>query len=1640
MKKIISVILCLLVLLNPFIHTANATSETNDVTTEEEDIPVIFTEVYPNDKSNSHIAGAGNNDLFEFVEIFNTTDDDINFNSLYKVRYDYLTNSKDLAVTAVDDKTNIKAIIPRNSSAVLWIERTSTKITGTAAKVTEEDFREYHQIRAEVPVFKLRGQDGLANTNRGFYITQKENKDNIISHVHWTSEEVGDGLSYHTKIPHSGTTMDSFENKGEPTPGVVKGEQLEFSSNTEPIIIHSPVNSIQTGTDLTINFIVDDADHNSLEVNLYYRMNPYSEFREVTIEPKQSSEYSYTIPADSIPSDVIHYYIEASDGITQVKSDTFEIGVVDHEKGNTAPPILITEMTPNPAGDFRKGAGNQYEFVEIYNNSDEVLNLKGYTLFYLYPNNSAAPKKWTISEETAIEPYKTGIIWFAKEAVRDGFTKVEDFNIHYNSSVSNNHIVSYDNKNSVDFNLPNTTKRGFAISSSDSLDDMIVEAWYDASGIDSQDRMLDDVKNSAVLFRFPESGKSMERTATRPYSTPGSIDKGQVPEVTGQDLVAPLIDHSQPFYQMQSGTNKKITITSNEKLTKATLVFGRGENPLTDFINHVDMTLKEHAEGRYIYEANLKITDVGVYRYMVHTEDASGNITKVPYNSRGNQITVIEEALEIEIPNVGLSLTDGDMISGKVKLYAYGEKASDDMMITLNGKELETKQALPGKVQFGFQGRGIDYIYQVSASAKTPAAKREYFTRILPSYVDGAWYTYDMSPDYFISDSIVSIHSGGENVAYDLDVHDEQFNKTNFDDFEVINIHLVLPDGTTIKPETVRNYLGNLQQIVVPYHENVFHILGDGGAPAHTNFTRPMKREFYFNIPDEKFTAAYSEIDTTEWADGKYQLKLDWNSAQADVAEITIDNTKPVIKGIAYHNGKLINEGMQLKGNLAFTLEAEDNLTGISKIEATLNGESISFPYKTSSAQLADGNHDLDVNVYDGAGNMSSHSVTFTIETEKPEYPFGVSPADFSQVGSKDVPIEAKVTDPSGDLMDITFYQGKKYDFASGDGIEGFSHIADREPPLTIQSVGENGMSETDFAKIAHEDGQYLVNDSTEGFPYHRFEVTVEEELTTGDKVVLYWKGKTFPKRKVTLYAWDHTADKWVALKAVTGDSSETDIVLSAEVDKEKFIKAGKIQAMVQDEVKTANDPFTILWATDTQYYAESYPHIWDGLGDWIRDEYKNGNFEYMIHSGDLVNVADSDAQWMVADRNLQKLDDIDVPYGVLAGNHDSIIDGIDYSYYHKWVGEHRYKNNPWYGGSMDNNRNHYDLMSFGGHDFIILYLGFGLEDTPESIEWANEALQKHSDRNAILVMHAYLEYGATLSKMSQNVYDQIIVPNENVKMVMGGHYHGVATRVSEIPNEDGSTRKVLEMLADYQEGPNGGDGYVRYLTFNPVNETVDVVTYSPILDDYNFFDEEGVDTFTSEYQLNDMNKRVATDYFSVNIYSNQLIGKNEDVVSGEIARTEWKDLEPYETYYWYMNITDKYGGTRTSNIYRFITTKGTKPTIAEPGNTGNAPGDNTEEKQPAQGNQEEAEPVQGNPKEDKAGQRKTVQEKSEQEILLQEKPEIAKANGATMNTTNNEFLPQTATNMFNWIAAGCLFMLVGSGLVFVRRVKRKNA
>ena len=564
------------------------------------------------------------------------------------------------------------------------------------------------------------------------------------------------------------------------------------------------------------------------------------------------------------------------------------------------------------------------------------------------------------------------------------------------------------------------------------------------------------------------------------------------------------------------------------------------------------------------------------------------------------------------------------------------------------------------------------------------------------------------------------------------------------------------------------------------------------------------------------------------------------------------------------------------------------------------------------------------------------------------EEPANVKPANYATDVNLTTTLEALVKDSTGaGIKTVDFKKGFTYDFAGSNSISGFENdTADNPISVPIQQ-GATALTNEQMDAMAADDDDTAVTRSSNGFPSQRFEVDVSKDLAAGNSIELYWKGKTLASGLANLSAWDFKAGNWVALSQMEGNANNEEIVLTAEIDKERFVKDGKVQAMVHDSgtlTDSKGKDFSMLWFTDTQYYAQDYPEVWTSMTDWMIDEFKKGSYEYAMHTGDLVNEVLDEEQWKVAEENLDRMDAANIPYGVLAGNHDVVIDKLnktyDYTIYARYAGIDRFKDNPWFGEAMnDENQNHYDLFSFGDHDFIFLYLGFGRDGSAETVEWANKVLEQHADRNAIVGMHENINSLAQyVTEEARVVNREIVVPNENVKMVLSGHHHGANYRVKKLENEDGTDREVLEVLANHQgnTAPERGQGYLKMLTFDPTDETLDLVSYSPYLDDFDFdqFDP-AKESFTASFDLEDVEakenpRQIETDYMAVNIYTDQLIGQDKDLKSGDTASVEWKGLTKNTTYHWYMNMTNAADESEKSPIYQF-TTGSTDPVPTNP-------------------------------------------------------------------------------------------------------------
>jgi calcineurin-like phosphoesterase family protein len=256
---------------------------------------------------------------------------------------------------------------------------------------------------------------------------------------------------------------------------------------------------------------------------------------------------------------------------------------------------------------------------------------------------------------------------------------------------------------------------------------------------------------------------------------------------------------------------------------------------------------------------------------------------------------------------------------------------------------------------------------------------------------------------------------------------------------------------------------------------------------------------------------------------------------------------------------------------------------------------------------------------------------------------------------------------------------------------------------------------------------------------------------------------------------------------------------------------------------------FSIVVLPDTQFYSERYPQIFANQTQWIVDNKDRLNIKFVIHEGDIVEDADNDTQWKRASKSMSVLDG-KIPYGILPGNHDENV-----SEYEKYFPAMRYKNYSYWGGSHANNTCNYQLFSALGFDFIVVNLRWNPDS--DDIMWANGVLKNYSERKTILVTHGYInEYGIRsvhgLGDTSY-IWNELIAPNESIFLVLCGHAHGESRRTDIV---DG--KAIHQVLANYQERPNGGSGWLRIMEFRK-NETktsnwdIVVKTYSPYLNKY---------------------------------------------------------------------------------------------------------------------------------------------------------------------------------------------------------------
>ena len=264
---------------------------------------------------------------------------------------------------------------------------------------------------------------------------------------------------------------------------------------------------------------------------------------------------------------------------------------------------------------------------------------------------------------------------------------------------------------------------------------------------------------------------------------------------------------------------------------------------------------------------------------------------------------------------------------------------------------------------------------------------------------------------------------------------------------------------------------------------------------------------------------------------------------------------------------------------------------------------------------------------------------------------------------------------------------------------------------------------------------------------------------------------------------------------------------------------------------------FTLVHIPDTQRILAN--NGLKGIVNWIAGHRTDKNIGYTVQVGDLTE-GDGDSEWQQASdafavlENAKTVDLPDgIPYGVLAGNHDSKLDA--------YFGVSRFDGRSYYAGhyAATTNQNNYSLFRVGGMDFIAI----NMSDCPaaDEINWADALLKTYSSRRAIVSTHTLFPWQVAPSwhPCGTALFDGLS-DNANLFALLSGHCRMEANR--EDIGAAGQT--VYSIAADFT---NQLSDNIRLMSFSPHENLIRVRTYSPSA---NAFETDANSQFDLPYDM----------------------------------------------------------------------------------------------------------------------------------------------------------------------------------------------
>lgn len=1161
--------------------------------------------------------------------------------------------------------------------------------------------------------------------------------------------------------------------------------------------------------------------------------------------------------------------------------------------------VYITEINANDVerSDKYGTASDVMECIEVVNTTDHDIDLNSdYSVYYtikeasrkhltLYHYDSAAEGNVGSSEGCIIPAGGTAVLWCYRAASLTDYTSFpteEDFRETYGISDDVN-VYIFTNQNGL-----NNTVRTFEIfqNNPDGGKTLVSSYSYQGGGVDLKDN------KSVHLSVNPEGPEMLIYTAN------GSYGMGYV-------------SYNQYKYIQDDGSKMGLTLnTSYNEVVPASVDQG---NDYRVYWTYTQSTLSRvgittyyrfDGEGSWYSKTETSRRVPNLYETLISADEIFSHdylefyvCAENTYHKTYSQVYKVYINKLNSTDTIRTSVSEGEEVNGTVSLTASNGADNANTKIYVDGAQYEATYMLDDGAYLTFSTTGRDSYFKTALTTTdneiiAPIGKWQY--TILDGQainIDSSLFTYNEANGTY--DITLRFWAG----TYGTTVDEYLVPDANRDDLYVTQLALRLINGNTYYPTAIGpDDEATSTKTNLSTDFNAKHAVGDsaGWSPY---------LDVSFSVPASEVTAVGTTIDTTKLSDGEHTLKVTDGEKTTEVTFV-VDNTAPVID-------LGIEDGESLTGVITIDPQVTDANT-LNDFVVLLDGEQIDAPYETTAYELGEGEHTLTAYADDAAGNYSTKTVTFTVTGA------ALTLTDGGTTDITGTSASLYLTLESAADAEVTFYNAEKIE-ASGITTNTTSGIL----PY-IQYTINTGDADDDDIILANWDGTASNSDDTHASTMYVLNTATGawDEVAKADA-----EGSI---KEASFTAKDHVKDGTATvIIQCTADSALPQLDTTTD---------GNTAEVVWDGNSVPEDyDFAFAWESDTQYYAEEWQSHFLNINNWIVNNADDLGIKYVMHTGDIVDDYDMIYQWENADEAMSILDDAGIPYGVLGGNHDVAAGLEDYENYYTYFGTDRFESQATYGGSYQNNAGHYDLISEGGQDFIIVYMSWNIYQ--DELDWMNEVLQQYSDRKAILCFHTYTRVayssGSLLDYYGELVQEQVVAKNPNVFMVLNDHYHGSSYQtIAFDDNGDGvKERTVYQICTDYQSGFEGGNEYIKLLYFDLDNNKIYINSYSPCLDDYNYYDAEsavninqdglsdiGVDAVVLDVEFNTTEQSILETQFSAYVCKGDVLGTaNLDANTG-VASINLTGLEKNTQYTWYAVAENANTGYLKTGLYSFTT------------------------------------------------------------------------------------------------------------------------